>query len=239
MYDAVLIPGGGVREDGILPPWVMPRFDRALELAADACFIPLSAGTTHRPRPLDARGFPITEARAGAAYLMGRGVDPANILMEEASLDTIGNAWFSRTIHVIPRGFERLLVVTSAFHMPRTEAVFRWVYELDAPGPRCTLAFEQTPDAGIDSDEGIARECDRLIREENCEYCCKRETGRLGPVQLLRMPATDFVARFGTLSSLLDGQFKFLPLYRRLWEELPGQPPGMFGEDRIAGELYG
>jgi hypothetical protein len=157
MYDAVLIPGGGVREDGILPPWVTPRFDRALELAAGACFMPLSAGTTHRPPPLDSRGFPISEARAGAAYLMSRGVESRNILMEESSLDTVGNAWFSRMIHVVPRGFERLLVITSAFHMPRTEAVFRWVYELDGPGPRCKLTFEEVPDIGIDAGDLRAR----------------------------------------------------------------------------------
>jgi len=150
MYDAILIPGGGVRERGILPPWVTPRFDRALELAGGACFVPLSSGTTYRPPPHDPRGFPISEARAGAAYLISRGVHPRNILMEESSLDTIGNAWFSRIINVIPRGFERLLVITSAFHMPRTEAIFRWIYGLEGPGPRCTLTFEQTSDTGID-----------------------------------------------------------------------------------------
>jgi hypothetical protein len=149
-YDAILIPGGGVRAGGVLPGWVAARFDRALELADGAYFMPLSAGTPHRPAPLDARGFPISEARAGAAYLIARGIDPRRILLEASSWDTIGNAWFSRVIHVIPRGFERLLVVNSAFHMPRTEAVFRWVYSLDAPGPHCALTFDTVPDTGIE-----------------------------------------------------------------------------------------
>ena len=149
-YEAILIPGGGVRAGGVLPPWAAARFDRALELADGAYLMPLSAGSPHRAPPLDGRGFPISEARAGAAYLMARGVAPGRILVEESSWDTIGNAWFSRALHVIPRGFERLLVVNSAFHMPRTEAIFRWVYGLEGPGRRCALTFETVPDIGME-----------------------------------------------------------------------------------------
>jgi hypothetical protein len=149
-YDAILIPGGGVRAGGELPEWVAARFDRALAVAGDAVLMPLSAGTPHRPPPLDERGFPITEARAGAEHLLRRGVDRARIVLEECSYDTIGNAWFSRVLHVIPRGFERVLVITSAFHMARTEAIFRWVYGLDGPGRPCAVEFESTPDIGIE-----------------------------------------------------------------------------------------
>jgi len=148
-YDAIIIPGGGVREGGALPPWSIARFDRAIEVAGDAWLMPLSAGTPYRPPPLDGRGFPIFEARAGADYLVRRGVDPQRILVEESSYDTIGNAFFSRVIHVVPRGFRRALVITSAFHLARTEAVFRWVYSLD--GPVCSLEFESVPDVGIDA----------------------------------------------------------------------------------------
>jgi hypothetical protein len=158
-YDAIIIPGGGVRAGGVLPPWMTARFDRAVEVAGDALLMPLSAGTPYRPPPFDDRGFPIFEARAGAEYLVVRGVDPRRILIEESSYDTIGNAYFSRVIHVVPRGLRRVLVVTSAFHMPRTQAVFRWVYSLD--GPCCSLDFESVPDMGIHADalaERIAKE---------------------------------------------------------------------------------
>jgi len=153
--DAILIPGGGVREGGVLPPWVALRFDRAIERAGDALLIPLSAGTPHRPPPLDEGGFPITEARAGAEYLARRGVDPRRIALEESSYDTIGNAYFSRVVHAIPRGLRRILVITSEFHMPRTEAAFRWIYGLD--GQACELEFESTPNLGIEPDALRAR----------------------------------------------------------------------------------
>jgi hypothetical protein len=149
-YDAILIPGGGVRHHGALPDYVAARFERALDIAGDALLIPLSAGTPHHPPPLDPRGFPITEARAGADYLLRRGVPRFRIAIEESSFDTIGNAYFSRVIHVTPRGLRHILIITSAFHMPRTEAVFRWIYSLDAPS--CTLDFDATPDTGIDPD---------------------------------------------------------------------------------------
>jgi uncharacterized SAM-binding protein YcdF (DUF218 family) len=154
-YDAIFIPGGGVRAGGALPEWVAARFDRALTLAGDALLIPLSAGTPHRPPPLDEWGFPLTEARAGAGYLIRHGVDPLRIVLEECSFDTIGHAYFSRVIHAIPRGLRRILVITSAFHMPRAEAVFRWVYGLD--GSSYDLDFDMTPDAGIDPDALAAR----------------------------------------------------------------------------------
>jgi hypothetical protein len=147
-YDAILIPGGGVRADGALPRWVERRMERALELYQGEYIITLSAGTPFKPPPLDAAGFPIFEAIAGANYLVRRGIDPQKILPETCSYDTIGNAYFSRMIHVEPRRFHRLLVITSQFHLPRVEAVFRWVYGLDGGSYR--LNFEATPDKGIE-----------------------------------------------------------------------------------------
>ncbi len=156
-YDAILIPGGGVRDGGILPPWAAARFHRAVQRYQGEYLIPLSAGTVHRPPPRDEAGYPILEAYAEAKYLLEQGIPAERILPEASSYDTIGNAFFSRVIHVEPRAFRHLLVITSTFHMPRTEAIFRWVYGL-APG--CfSLAFEEVPDAGIDADALAARWC--------------------------------------------------------------------------------
>ena len=41
-----------------------------------------------------------------------------------SSFDTVGNAYFALTIHAIPAGWRKVAVVTSAFHMPRTRALF-------------------------------------------------------------------------------------------------------------------
>lgn len=151
-YDAILVPGGGIKEKYQLPPWVQSRFDRALEIHQNQYIIALSAGTTHKPPPLDNDGFPIFESVVGANYLIKKGVDPQFILCETASYDTIGNAYFSRVFHVDPRAFKHLLIITSASHIPRTKAIFQWVYGLKSPFGQndYKLAFEEVPDRGMD-----------------------------------------------------------------------------------------
>jgi hypothetical protein len=154
-FDAVLIPGGGLTPSGALTPFVRARLDRALAHSTDL-YIPLSAGTPHLPPPLDARGYPIFEAIPAAQYLHERGIPKSRILAEACSYDTIGNAFFPRTIHTDPRGLRRLLIVSSEFHMPRTEAIFRWVFGA-APDRGYDLAFEATEDIGISPDALKAR----------------------------------------------------------------------------------
>ena len=69
---------------------------------------------------------------------------------------------------------------------------------------------------------GIAERCDRLLAELNPEYRNKRESRRLGPVRFQQINASEFLRRMGAGPAPpgLDGQFKFLPLYPRLWESL-------------------
>ncbi len=57
-----------------------------------------------------------------------QGVNDNQILKEVASYDTIGNAYFAATIHAIPAMWRSLGIVTSAFHMPRSRAIFETVF---------------------------------------------------------------------------------------------------------------
>lgn len=156
-HDAILIPGGGLLAGGNLPPWTLARLDRALETRSDELLIPLSAATTHRPVALDSLGRPLYESLQAARYLAARGVALSSIAIEAASFDTIGNAWFSRTMHAEPRGLRKLLVITSGFHVARTEAAFRWVYGLTPSKDEYELNFEAAPDAGISAEALAAR----------------------------------------------------------------------------------
>ena len=153
-YDAIMIPGGGIDRNHRLPLWVKRRLDRALEIHRDGYIITLSAGTVHKPLPLDRYGYPIFESAAAAEYLIKKGANPQQILCETCSYDTIGNAYFSRVIHVEPRTFGKLLVITSRFHMPRTRTIFEWIYGLPSPltVKSVELDFEEVPDEGIDED---------------------------------------------------------------------------------------
>jgi hypothetical protein len=157
-YDAILIPGGGVRPGGLLPPWVQRRLERALELWRGEYLVTLSAGTPHRPPPLDEQGFPIFESVAGARWLAAHGVDPARLRAETCSYDTLGNAYFARRLHVDPLGLRRLLVITSAFHLPRAQAVFTWIFGLEPPPGGYALSFAATPDDGLEPELLAARQ---------------------------------------------------------------------------------
>jgi hypothetical protein len=156
-YDAILIPGGGVDDNGEPHLWVKARLDHAIKLRNTACLIALSAGTVHKRAPLDENGVPIFESVAAARYLLKHGTDADAILTETCSYDTIGNAYFSRVIHVEPAGFRRLCIITSEFHMPRTRAIFEWMYGVDNPNGSYQLAFEAVPDIGISATDLRAR----------------------------------------------------------------------------------
>lgn len=157
-FDAIIIPGGGLEPDSSLPqPWVRARLDAALKLSSRTkYFVALSRGTTHRPPPLDARGFPIAESAASAKYLLDHGVeDPARILLDAWSLDTIGNVFFARNMICEPMQLKRCCVITSAFHMPRTRAIFEWVFSLGSE--KFDIDYCVTPDVGLDAAMSSAR----------------------------------------------------------------------------------
>lgn len=169
-YQAILVPGGGLLKNGELPLWTRRRLDLAIERHNGAGYIlTLSAGTVHKAPPLNDEGFPRFESVAAAEYLMAHGVDPECILTERSSYDTIGNAYFSRVLHVAPRGWRRLLVITSAFHMPRTQAAFKWVYALQPLLASLELGFEAVSDQGLDEEllaKRIAKEKRGLVKLE-------------------------------------------------------------------------
>ncbi|MEY4178290.1 MAG: hypothetical protein RLY70_1864 [Planctomycetota bacterium] len=165
--DAILVPGGGVAASGEPHPWVVSRLDYALRHSVDAPIICLSGFTPHKAPPTDSFGFPITEAAAGANYLLSRGFPAKRILTECASSDTIGNAYFCRVQHLEPRGWRRLLVVTSKFHMPRCRAVFETILNLPHDTQKnvkpVDLQFLESPDTGLQDSDLQAR----LDKEKN------------------------------------------------------------------------
>jgi hypothetical protein len=168
-YDAILVPGGGVRENGELSTWVKLRLEKAMDLADGAPILTLSAGTTHRIPPREPNGWPLLEAVAMARYLEGQGYPPTLLWPEAASYDTIGNAYFARLTHTEPAGLRNLMVITSQFHMPRTEMIFRWVFSLDPLSPSYKLTFLATPDSGMSYDVLEARQTKERARIETLE----------------------------------------------------------------------
>jgi hypothetical protein len=76
-------------------------------------------------------------------------------VVQVSSYDTVGNAYFGLTIHALPAGWRRVAVVTSAFHMHRTAALFTTMWPLAArdlasdPGRFQQLVFVSASDEGL------------------------------------------------------------------------------------------
>lgn len=67
---------------------------------------------------------PVPEAPIAGELLARFGIAPERVLLESGSRTTAENATFTRDL-VSPKPGERWLLVTSAFHMPRSVGVFR------------------------------------------------------------------------------------------------------------------
>lgn len=90
----------------------------------------------------------ISEAAVMRRYALHEGIPDTNIYVEDKSLDTIGNALFTKTRIVVPSDWEHLMVVTSASHLPRTLKIFQHIMGSDfdikgIPAPERVTARER------------------------------------------------------------------------------------------------
>jgi uncharacterized SAM-binding protein YcdF (DUF218 family) len=123
--DAIVVLGGGVR-----PPEAVgfgpnlsggaDRYWHAARLyhAGRAPVIVVSGGFGGLSRAIE------SEARSSATFLRDLGVPADAIVLEDTSRDTRENAGLTRRV-LEQRGYRRVLLVTSALHMPRALAKFR------------------------------------------------------------------------------------------------------------------
>ena len=102
--------------------------------------ITLSQGTTHKPNPTDQAGFGVFESTAAAKWLLERAalldIRQCDVMEENLSLDTIGNAYFLRTIHIDPGNYKNLYIITNDWHMDRARSIFQYVFSLPDPKQR-------------------------------------------------------------------------------------------------------
>lgn len=124
--DGIIILGGSIDADLSVAhgtPVVRGAPDRIIAAAALARRYPnarvVFSGGSANLIANDAR-----EADFAGAIFESLGVDKSRLVMERASRNTQENAQFSKAL-VAPKDGERWLLVTSAFHMPRSVGLFR------------------------------------------------------------------------------------------------------------------
>ncbi len=160
--DAIIILGGGVGENGEILSSTKERLD---ELLKNKIFYGLPVILSGR------RGFmmdyipPITEARAMKKYLQAAGWR-SKIFIEEKSLDTIGNAYFSKQI-ADKFGWRKILIITSDYHIKRSRWIFKKIF-----GAGYKLKFLPTPSGKFQ---------ERQEKEKRTLVLTKKIFGKMNP----------------------------------------------------------
>ncbi|ARJ65716.1 hypothetical protein WV31_08635 [Magnetospirillum sp. ME-1] len=116
-FDAAIVLGAMVRPDGSPSPAMARRVARGVRLIKEgrAAHLLMSGGAVRHPVP---------EAHVMRDLALRAGIPAGRLHVEDASVNTIGNALLSRPI-VEERGWARLAVVTDACHMARSLYIFR------------------------------------------------------------------------------------------------------------------
>lgn len=193
--DLIVVLAAGVQLDGTLPLIPQERVRCAVELwrSGEAPYLLMSGKWSFLLRFTPAR----TEAQAMAAYAQQLGVPAEAILFEEQSNDTISEAYWVKQQVLLPRHWRRLTVVTSAYHMPRTEYIFRKVL-----GAHYIIHF-------VAAEHALSR------REHAKRHRVERRLFRMVKYFLDRLPEGD--DRFvGALLTKRDRQYKRFPFLRFL-----------------------
>jgi hypothetical protein len=86
------------------------------------------------------------------------------------------------------------------------------------PGYRLVLV--QTGCGDIRPSTAVAELIDEKLGEFNDEYKSKIQGRRLHPMVMEVVPIADFIRHLVGADAALESQFKFLPLYPKLWESL-------------------
>jgi uncharacterized SAM-binding protein YcdF (DUF218 family) len=117
--DVIVCLGGGMAPDGTLAAPVLTRVERCVQLY-EAGIAPniLFSGGTAAPDGPSAGGQMMS-------YAMSLGVPQDSLIVEGLSQSTLQNALFSFDLELV-FGADDLVIVTEAFHLPRSWLSFHW-----------------------------------------------------------------------------------------------------------------
>ena len=145
-FDVVVVLGAGINPKGEISTLAKERIDKAVAIARDDVPIVM----TGRWSFLIGYTPPSTEAATMKSYAIAHyptlrsGQD---ILVEDESMDTIGNAYFTKTQILLPRKWHRIAIIVSDFNVERSTYIFSKVL-----GEGYDITIIATP-SGLSSEE--------------------------------------------------------------------------------------
>lgn len=122
----IVVLGGGIDLQGKIPLYVYSRLDEAIRLQKSlGCKILVSGEYSFL---YDKVKPPFTEAFGMQKYLLGKGISIDQILLEERSKDTVGNAYYSKKYIFIPLRQKEAIIITSDFQVERVKYIFHKIF---------------------------------------------------------------------------------------------------------------
>lgn len=141
----IIILGYGLTSDGSVQPILKSRLDKAISIYQKTDTL-LVCGKHPPKATVPMRCEHTTEAEAMKQYLVNHHIPAENILKEEQSATTFGNALFSYFI-LLQRAitYQPIFIISNEFHEPLVKYSFDKVF-----GNRYPYIFHAVPDTTLD-----------------------------------------------------------------------------------------
>ncbi|MCH7567788.1 MAG: YdcF family protein [Nanoarchaeota archaeon] len=125
-YNTSLTLSHRINSDGSLTQQTEDRVKKSIDLYFEglAETLTMSGGYADKEAPF-------THAEAMKRFALQRNIHEGDIHLESTSLDTVGQAVFSKRNVVIPQKWDRLVVVSHDYHLERVKKIFDFVYGKD------------------------------------------------------------------------------------------------------------
>ncbi|MDP3918618.1 MAG: YdcF family protein [Nanoarchaeota archaeon] len=162
--DLIIVLGNGITPEGMLPDDARLRVEKGVKLykkgKASKMLMTGQSSFKLKKRPA------LTEAKIMSLYARALGVPAKDIFLEEESRETIGNAYFSRRL-IGKKDYNKLIVVTSRYHMARSKFFFNKVFGSDfkikVVGSKSKMGFRKHSKQVLHEVEDIAKMQMRLL----------------------------------------------------------------------------
>ncbi|MBT4446880.1 YdcF family protein [archaeon] len=132
--DTIIVLGAGMTPSLQLPNEAKERLNKAIEIFIKHHSKQIIVSGKHSYKFKKSPNT--TEAELMKYYLISKGIPHHQIIKEEYSQDTFGNAYFTRQYIIDPKQIKEFAVVTSDYHIPKSAFLFRKVY-----GPEYQIHF--------------------------------------------------------------------------------------------------
>lgn len=170
-YDLIVVLGYELERDWKLPKHVLPRLREVAKLYKDGVAPKIATvGKWSLNYERSKTRPPITESRANKKKLVELGVPAKDIITEEDSLDTMGNAYYLKTKIRAKYSFKKMLVVGADFHMERVKFIFDKVFDRGYK-----IDYLGTPTEKVEDKRFIAAQ--KRILASQKEFLRKMKTG--------------------------------------------------------------